>query len=479
MHDQATLRRIRRHAMKDIGFQRRRPKKKRNISIQLEFIEDLTSSSTSGHDSGYASPLLTSPAPAIGGGSIHTFFHLPIELDDIGKGLLANIWTSDYSISCQSAHRPDWFMTGIADEATFYQVLANSELYFEVLRSPQRSQVGQETSLSMFYHQKAVTLQRKRLENVSKTQVTEAMLGTAASLLLYAEMSGNADWWLPQQKGMLEMVRAFEGGLAALDRNRPLRAACSWAELRGAFVLELSCGLPLPSWWQQEYDRGINGDHGFAILWAAEDPGLRDEFSKIFGHVPQWLETLDAIATLAGVVSSRLQKAASIRQQQDDVLLWADVIAHRLLCFRANDTTLSLDDNQRSIFEACRLTLLIFVAVIYRCLGAHPYNTTILLQKQQQRLLRLQSVDWKGLRKLLVWMELIASLEGASFDVMHVPKDKLQQWLLEKQLGLTNLLSHSFNLATVKQVLWLPELFDLKVTAFVKGEWHREWIKKC
>lgn len=59
--------------MKDIGRSRRKPKKKRFIEIPFE-----VPAATPG------------PIPAIGGGGVHTFFPIPIELDQVGKMLLAN-----------------------------------------------------------------------------------------------------------------------------------------------------------------------------------------------------------------------------------------------------------------------------------------------------------------------------------------------------------------------------------------------------
>lgn len=80
MRDASAISSIRRHAMKDIGRQRRKPKKKRFIEVPIELRTDFTASVD----------LVPAPKPAIGGGGVHTFFPIPVELDHVGKALLAN-----------------------------------------------------------------------------------------------------------------------------------------------------------------------------------------------------------------------------------------------------------------------------------------------------------------------------------------------------------------------------------------------------
>lgn len=80
MRDATAISSIRRHAMKDIGRQRRKPKKKRFVEVPIEVPTDFNA----------RTELVTAPKPAIGGGGVHTFFPIPVELDHVGKALLAN-----------------------------------------------------------------------------------------------------------------------------------------------------------------------------------------------------------------------------------------------------------------------------------------------------------------------------------------------------------------------------------------------------
>ncbi|KAF7189854.1 hypothetical protein HII31_08961 [Pseudocercospora fuligena] len=148
MRDSNALSRIRRHAMKDIGLQRRKPKKKRFVEVfdldpdgspederPVAQGTDLATTTT-------AEEVLPSPIPAVGGGGIHSFLSLPIDLstDPIGKSLLSAIFIDDptNTVSRQTAHRNDWFFAGLKDPASFNQILANSELHTEALRHPNR-----------------------------------------------------------------------------------------------------------------------------------------------------------------------------------------------------------------------------------------------------------------------------------------------------------------------------------------------------
>lgn len=80
MRDATAISSIRRHAMKDIGRSRRKPKKKRLIEVPIDVPIDFNA----------PVEVVPAPKPAIGGGGVHTFFPIPVELDQVGKALLAN-----------------------------------------------------------------------------------------------------------------------------------------------------------------------------------------------------------------------------------------------------------------------------------------------------------------------------------------------------------------------------------------------------
>ena len=75
MRGRAATSQIRKHAMKDIGITRRRPEKRRRGYIELPW--ELL-------------PIMPAPySTSIGGGAIDPFLGCPVELDDVGKRLVA------------------------------------------------------------------------------------------------------------------------------------------------------------------------------------------------------------------------------------------------------------------------------------------------------------------------------------------------------------------------------------------------------
>lgn len=78
MRDAAAKSQIRKHAMKDIGVTRRRPDKRRRgcIEVPLELLPRMAA----------PSPVVTS----IGYAAIDPFLKYPVELDHVGKELVAN-----------------------------------------------------------------------------------------------------------------------------------------------------------------------------------------------------------------------------------------------------------------------------------------------------------------------------------------------------------------------------------------------------
>lgn len=426
--------------MKDIGVARSKPKRKRYVSVTWElpanqaYTKPICAGPDPKQDVEDVENILRDPIPALGGGGPHTFFPLPVDnLDDTGKALLANIFSGDDIRSGQKAHRNDWFTTALADAPTFYQTLANSELHLEFLRNSGKDL--RKTAVSIQFHQRAISALRKQLEEarLGKDAITDGMIGTVPGLIVYADIPGITEWWEPQRKGMLDLIRARPGGLSSLENNlnSTLRATVSWVELRGAYMQDLVPLVPLPMAWVARYGHEFADGHNNA-MFGSKIPGLRNAMRK---HFPDnALEVFDSIAKLADKVSSLLKSG---NRQETDVLVWTNVVAHGLLCLRPFED-LRINSKYQLILEACRLGLLILIAAIYSNYGAHPHPSKVHIEKLNHMLgLEMQ---WGSIGTLQKWATVLLN------------------WGLEARVHAGYYTVN--DLAEVKSVLWLPELLD-------------------
>ena len=78
--------------------------------------------------------------------------------------------------------RDAWFAVGLADEATFLQVLSNSALHLDAMRFGGRR--PRESHLSIDYQLRAVKIVNDRLQDIS-TFISDASIGAVASLTVH------------------------------------------------------------------------------------------------------------------------------------------------------------------------------------------------------------------------------------------------------------------------------------------------------
>jgi hypothetical protein len=179
--------RIRRLAMTEVGKARRKPKTKRERNeIVLEFRKPA------------ASP---SAVDRLGGGEIDPFSPYPIDLDESSRGLIAfskcqrgarliyesHVLADRYPVfRNNSAHsrqlRGAWWPVGLADKASFYNVLANSRLY--MLKELTGAFVQQDDALSLS-HQNAAFRSMVEKMNDPKQHDSDELLGCIASFMCH------------------------------------------------------------------------------------------------------------------------------------------------------------------------------------------------------------------------------------------------------------------------------------------------------
>ncbi|KAF2172118.1 hypothetical protein M409DRAFT_17358 [Zasmidium cellare ATCC 36951] len=433
MRDATAISSIRRHAMKDIGRSRRKPKKTRFVEVPIDVLVDFNA----------PTEIVPAPKPAIGGGGVHTFFPIPVELDQVGKALLANIWR-EKGDCLFNAHREDWFSVGLDDPATFNQILANSELHLEATKNPDK--LPRETATSVHYHQMAVSNIRKRM---ALGEISTHILGCITGLLVYTEIAGAYDRWLPQRRGLLSIIESLEGGLEGIEVNPRLRAATSWVELRGSFRQDIVPAVPLPKRWLQvaEYLRGSTTDYCATTRGDFQDD-VRCPLVGVYRDLTR----------LGSLVNAHLKENRADEARGTDIIIWTNVLAHRLLTLRPLESVCDLfDKTSRCLLESWRLAMLTVIGRIYETYGAHPLNSSTYVRKQHE-LLSKNKIDWEGFMRTKLWIVYVAALEAGEDTA------KRRWFVMELVTSAADEGNHDYVELEerIRGVMWIPELFEAR-----------------
>jgi hypothetical protein len=183
---------IRRHAMKEIGKSRRRPKPSKEIQLDLSALQDDQARSR-------LPPWWLGSLWRQVHGYLDPFVRYPIEVDSVARGFIANgEWSLRFIQFILETHvivvfqdpdsqqrplRDAWFTVGLEDEAAFLQVLANSALYLDSMRNNGR--IAKETSDSMRYHARALVSVQERMK-MGDGAVSDGLIGAVTGFMCHA-----------------------------------------------------------------------------------------------------------------------------------------------------------------------------------------------------------------------------------------------------------------------------------------------------
>lgn len=149
----ATRTLVKKHAMKDVGRGRRRPRKNHTFEIILD------------------------PQSHLGHNNVDPFAQYPIEMGPLERDLVASIF-QDVD-GTQRAHRQSWFSLGFVDRATFYIILSNSAAHLDALKGVSTMGV-----VVQRYHLLALQSINERLRSPD-LEASDGLIGTVAGFLTH------------------------------------------------------------------------------------------------------------------------------------------------------------------------------------------------------------------------------------------------------------------------------------------------------
>lgn len=201
---------VKKHAMKDVGLGRRRPKKNRTFELVLD------------------------PRSQLGPGNVDPFAPFPIEMGPLERKLVANIFRDDID-GTQRPYRSSWFSLGFHDVATFYMLLSNSAAHLDTLRGGTSRGLDAER-----FHMMALQSVSRRLSEPN-FEASDGLIGTIAGLITHnvrflvlkstsfligvKDIVGNSDQWTLHFNAVDKLVH-LRGGIRSI--NRILRESVCW-----------------------------------------------------------------------------------------------------------------------------------------------------------------------------------------------------------------------------------------------------------
>ncbi|KAL5394411.1 hypothetical protein PMIN06_001583 [Paraphaeosphaeria minitans] len=418
LKDEQTQLRIRRLAMSEVGRARRNPKTKpaKNETL-LKFCKPVVRPAAIDH---------------LGRGDVDPFALYPIDLDETSRALVASIFRGN------SAHprqlRGAWWPVGLSGVAAFYNVLANARLF--QLKELTGAFVQKSDSLSLSMHSRAIRAMRERMED-PEHHASDETIGAVGSFMCYYYVLGKFAGWDHHRDAMASMV-GMRGGVDNIT-DESLRITISWADLVGSFSQDIPSIVILPERWQAS-SRSPPGSprlfNNISLRWKQRFPALMD-----------WVTIFDDVNQLIMLDRGFTEKDKHLAETTG---CWMEPTMVRLLAIRPLNNG---SDAGNIMEEICRIGTMLFLAPIWRWLGASPV-WTFTLTRNLIPVLHGYLIDWGELKPLLVWTVYFAALETR--DARERSQFAFMLAVLMRGMRIRD---WDKLISVIKSVLWMDHIF--------------------
>ncbi|KAH8898164.1 hypothetical protein GQ53DRAFT_837144 [Thozetella sp. PMI_491] len=428
---------IRRHAMKEIGKSRQKPKSSKFVELDLSALSETRSGPMQ------PSWWLGNFWRQVDSGILDPFVRFPIEIDACSRRLIANIFQDDDS-GQQKPLRDAWFTVGLEDEAAFLQVLANSALHLDSILHDGR--LAHETSDSMKYHARALESVQRR---ISDGGTSDGLLGSVTGFMCHADIVGNVEAWITHYEGLKRMVE-LRGGVVAVEKNTHLRITLSWCEIRGIYMVDTPPAFPLPVQWLSflhhspagvAWCAGQDADGTLVTQQSLTDGG---EMSRMYQELMLLtrrtfsrasVNTKSSVSTIAGA--------------------WVNPMVHVLLSWRPLELSA---EPAALVQEAFRLGALLYLAPIWRHFGVAPVISDRLV-RNLQNLLDDPAIDRNENWKVILWALCVGACETQADDQVEWFAKTIVSMLREQRIQ-----SWEDAMVHVRDVLWVDEVLAARAS---------------
>ncbi|KAF2245891.1 hypothetical protein BU26DRAFT_541941 [Trematosphaeria pertusa] len=418
LKDEETQLRIRRLAMAEVGKARRKPKTRRERNeIVLEFRTPAGSPSS---------------IERLGGGEVDPFSAYPIDLDETGRGLVAYIFRNNSSHSRQL--RGSWWPVGLADPAAFYMVLGNSRLY--MLKELNGAFVTQDDAVSLLHQNNAIRSMGEKMKD-PRHHTSDELLGAVGAFMCHHYILGGFAGWENHRNAMMRITQ-LRGGIDKITKQE-LRITMSWCDLVGAFSQDIPSIVTLPRQWEADSKSPPHSPRPYSAIslkWKQQLPTLLD-----------WISIFDDVNQLISLERAFTDKELRLAATTGS---WMEPTMVRLLAIRP----LVRGSSQENVIEeVCRLGTMLFLAPVWRWIGARPV-WTFNISRNLLSILHSHMVEWGDLKPLLAWVIYFAAVETR--DAMERSRFV---FFLAVVMGGLQIREWEELMQIVKRVLWVEKVF--------------------
>jgi hypothetical protein len=352
-----------------------------------------------------------------------------------GRVLLTKVVFDDAN-GGQRAFRENWYVVGLADPATFYDVLANSAMQASKLRNDKSAEKE-----SLWFHNKALQSVYSRLSD-SRQATGEGIIGAVTGMICHAGICGEWTRWRAHMDG-LRKILSLRGGIETVEHNKELLWTICWVDVTFAANQDVPTTFPFPAKLPQ-----------FAIDRAS--PLNELELLQMLRHEVLAQSDIWTIFDMFADFLNRVQRdltANGPRTWKRSDYMYTDILPLLNSLLLQKKCQVSYTENDTIIEELLRVGMLLCLAQIRRDFGMHPIDSRIVVTKLRHWVDKGRDLALQSLEPILAWALVMGILESVDVGTRAWFLEQIETWVLEGNPATTVTKPNIIKAAS--KILWL------------------------
>jgi hypothetical protein len=320
----------------------------------------------------------------------------------------------------QRAFRENWYVVGLADPATFYDVLANSAIQASKLRNDKSAEKE-----SLWFHNKALQSVYTRLSD-SRQATGEGIIGAVTGMICHAGICGEWTRWRAHMDG-LRKILSLRGGVETLEHNKELLWTICWVDVTFAANQDVPSTFPFPAKLPQLPISLASPPNELEPL-----PMLRNEVlaqSAIWAIIDTFADFLDRLRRDLTTNGPRTWKRSDY--------MYTDILPLLNVILSQKERQVGYSEIQTITEEMLRVGMLLCLAQIRRDFGMHPIDSRVVVAKLRHWVSKGRDLTLQSLQPILSWALVMGTIESVDVGTRAWFLEQIKTWVLEDKPATT------------------------------------------
>lgn len=293
----------------------------------------------------------------------------------------------------QRAFRENWYVVGLADPASFYDVLSNSAINAAKLLNDKSAEKDM-----LWFHSQALQSVHDRLSD-SEQATGEGILGTVTGLICHAGIRGDWTRWRTHMDGIQRIIN-LRGGIETLYHNKELMWTIYWVDISAAASQDIPPTFPFPYELPQLPVNNASLYHGLRELSKIRSTCCVD--SEVWQLIDVFADFLDRLRRDVANDGPRTWERTDY--------MYTDLLPllHRLLWQQKKTESCE----QILLAELLRLGMLLCLSQLRRDFGVHPVYSGVPVAKLRNCISRNQDSNAHFLEPIFSWVLVMGLIEA-------------------------------------------------------------------